>query len=186
MGQVSIRFAEREDYSRILALQDDNYIENLCDAERKDGFLSAKMSETQIDAIAKDLGIAVVYEVEEAETLLGFFCVSRFGHWQAGSIVHRLVHVLQTDFRDTRVSDPQNYCIFGPMCLTAAARGKDVLGRLYEHAIANLPGRFSAAIGFISVDNPRSLNAMAKLGWKPVGRFLWGEWQFHALISDVV
>lgn len=186
MDQINIRSAECEDYSRILALQNDNYIDNLRDTERKDGFLSAKLSGTQIDAIAKDLGIAVAYEVEDTETLLGFFCVSRLGHWQAESIVHRLVHALQTDFRDSRVADSKNYCIFGPMCLSRSARGKNVLRMLYEHAIANLHGRFAAATGFISVDNPRSLSAMAKLDWQPVGRFHWGERQFHALIRDIV
>ena len=182
MNQLNVRMANREDYSHILALENNNYIDNLQDIERKDGFLSAKMSEAQVDAIAKDLGIAVAYEGEE---LVGFFCVSRPEHWPSDSIVHHLVHYLKTDLRDTRMADPQSFCIFGPMCLAPSARGKGVLGMLYEAANANLGGRFAAAAGFICTENPRSLAAMAKLDWEPAGRFQRGTREYYALIRDI-
>jgi hypothetical protein len=180
--QIEIRPARREDYPRILTLENSNYVDNLTDLQRKDGFLSARMSEPQVAMIANDLGITVAYE---GDAFLGFFCVSRREHWPINSIVHRLVSCLKTDFRDSRVDDPRAYCVFGPMCLSTEARGKGVLKKLYEHANANLPGQLTAAAGFISVDNPRSLGAMAKLDWRPVGRFKWGEREYHALIRDI-
>lgn len=186
MIKINVRSANARDYADILALQNDNYIDNVQNAERGNGFLSATMSEAQLDAIANDLGISVAYDAECAETFLGFFCVSRLGHWKTGSIVHRLVNVLQTDFLDRRVNNSDCYCIFGPMCLSASARGKDVLKQLYEHANANLQSCVTTAVGFIAVDNPRSLGAMAKLDWKPIGRFQWGEREYHALIRDIV
>ncbi|HXB22762.1 MAG TPA: hypothetical protein VNV88_15350 [Candidatus Solibacter sp.] len=182
MNKVNVRLAKREDYPHILALESSNYIDNLQDIQRKDGFLSAKMSEEQVDAIAKDLGIAVACAGEE---LIGFFCVSRPEHWPPDSIVHRLVHYLKTDLRDKRMADPQSFCIFGPMCLAPSARGKGLLEKLYEHANANLGGRFAAAAGFICTENPRSLGAMAKLDWQPTGRFQWGTREYHALIRDI-
>ena len=182
MGQLNIRLATCEDYPHILALQDSNYIDNLQDFQRKDGFLSAKMTDEQLAAIAKSLGIAVA---RETEAFLGFFCVSRPEHWQPDSIVHSLLHCLKTDLHDTRVIDPESYCIFGPMCLSASARGKGVLKKLYEYAVANLNGRFAAAVGFISTENPRSLGAMSKLDWQPVGRFKWGGRQYHALVRNI-
>ncbi len=140
------------------------------------------MSEEQVDRIARDLGIAVAYEGNE---LIGFFCVSRPEHWPDDSIVHCLVHYLKTDSRDTRMAVPARFCIYGPMCLSPAARGKGVLGKMYEIVNANLGEHFVAGAGFISVNNPRSLAAVAKLDWQPAGRFFRGNREYYALIRDI-
>jgi hypothetical protein len=179
---LTVRWATREDYANILALQETNYIDNLPDNLRKDGFLSARMWESQMDEIGSDAGIAVAYE---HGVFLGFFCVSQVKHWQPDSIVHTLVHSLKTDFQDTRVDDPEKFCVFGPMCITASARGKDVLKNLYDYATSELEGRFHTGVGFISTKNPRSLNAVAKLGWQPKGVFRWSDRELHALIHDL-
>jgi hypothetical protein len=179
---LEIRRAMRDDYANILQLEHENYVENVPDPLRKDGFLSAKMSEAQLDRIATDLGIAVAYD---DGTFLGFFCVSRMEHWPLESVVHRLVESLRTHHRDERVTDPDKFCIFGPMCLSPFARGKGVLPKLYECAIRNLKGCMTTAAGFISVHNPRSLQAIGKLDWQPVGQFSWGDREYHAMIRDI-
>jgi len=182
MDNLTIRTAMPEDYTRILELENENYVENVPDDLRKHGFLSAKMSEAQLDEIARDLGVVVAYE---GETFHGFFCISRVKHWPPGSIVERLVESLIVNHQEQRVADPQNFCVFGPMCLAPTTRGKGVLQKLYEHAVSVLDRRISTVVGFISVHNPRSLGAMAKLGWQPVGQFTRGDREYHALIRDV-
>jgi hypothetical protein len=128
------------------------------------------------------VGIAVAYEGEE---LVGFFCVSRPEHWPSDSIVHRLVHYLTADLRDARLADPEGFCIFGPMCLSPTARGTGILGKMYEILNANLGEHYSAGAGFISTKNPRSLAAVAKLDWQPVGRFSRGDREYYALVRDI-
>jgi hypothetical protein len=172
-----------KDYTRILQLESENYVENVPDDLRKDGFLSARMSETQLNEIARDLGVVVAYE---GEVFLGFFCVSRLEHWPPGSVVAQLVQSLTTNYQDKRVVDPRSFCVFGPMCLSPAARGKGILPKLYEYAVASLDRRFPTAVGFISVQNPRSLGAMAKLDWQPMGQFTWGSREYHAMIRDIL
>lgn len=182
MEQLTVRLAKREDYLRILDLESRNYIDNVPEAERRDGFLSARMTEEQVDRIAQEVGIAVAYEGEE---LVGFFCVSRPEHWPSDSIVHRLVHYLTADLRDARLADPEGFCIFGPMCLSPTARGTGILGKMYEILNANLGEHYAAGAGFISTKNPRSLAAVAKLDWQPVGRFSRGDREYYALVRDI-
>jgi len=182
MNQLDVRLAKREDYLRILDLESRNYIDNVPETERRDGFLSARMTEEQVDRIAQEVGIAVAYEGEE---LVGFFCVSRPEHWPSDSIVHRLVHYLTADLRDARLADPEGFCIFGPMCLSPTARGTGILGKMYEILNANLGEHYVAGAGFISTKNPRSLAAVAKLDWQPVGRFSRGDREYHALVRDI-
>jgi hypothetical protein len=43
MGDLAYRRARPEDYSSVIRLQTANYIDNLTEAERKEGFLSAKL-----------------------------------------------------------------------------------------------------------------------------------------------
>ncbi|MEA2829565.1 MAG: hypothetical protein QOF22_313 [Bradyrhizobium sp.] len=182
MDNLTIRTATRDDYTRILELESENYVENVPDDLRKHGFLSAKMSEAQLDEIARDLGVVVAYE---GDTFHGFFCISRLEHWPPGSVVERLVEALTVNYQDQRVADPQNFCVFGPMCLAPTTRGKGVLQKLYEYAVAILDRRIPTGVGFISVQNPRSLGAMAKLDWQPMGQFTWGEREYHAMIRDI-
>jgi len=49
MNQLDVRLAKREDYLRILDLESRNYIDNVPETERRDGFLSARMTEDQVD-----------------------------------------------------------------------------------------------------------------------------------------
>jgi hypothetical protein len=182
LTNLIIRLATHEDYKKILQLENENYVDNVPDSLRKDGFLSAKMSEVQLGRIANDLGVTVAYD---GNTFLGFFCVSRIVHWPSESVVHKLVDYLKNIYLDERVTDPNGFCIFGPMCLSPSARGKDVLPRLYEFTIENINGHILTATGFISVKNPRSLRAIAKLGWQPTGRFTWRDGEYHALIRNI-
>ncbi|HET6841031.1 MAG TPA: acetyltransferase [Candidatus Angelobacter sp.] len=182
MNQLDVRLAKREDYLRILDLESKNYIDNVPEAERRDGFLSARMTEEQVDRIAREVGIAVAYEGDE---LVGFFCVSRPEHWPSDSIVHRLVHYLTKDLCDERLADPEGFCIYGPMCCSPTARGTGILGKMYDTVTASLGERYGAGAGFISTKNPRSLAAVAKLDWHPAGRFSRGDREYYALVRDI-
>jgi hypothetical protein len=179
---LTVRWATREDYANILALQEANYVDNLPDNLRKDGFLSARMWESQMDEIVNDAGIAVAYE---DGVFLGFMCASQVKHWQPESIVHRLVHSLKADFQETRVDDPEKFGVFGPMCITAAARGRGLVKTLYDYETSQLKSRFHSGVGFISTKNPRSLKAVTKIDWKPRGIFRWSDREFHAFIQDL-
>ena len=56
---IEFRRARPEDYPAILDLQNANFVANLSDAERKEGFLSAQFSAEQTAQIAEDMGTMV-------------------------------------------------------------------------------------------------------------------------------
>ncbi|KWZ38478.1 MULTISPECIES: acetyltransferase [Burkholderia] len=178
-----VRMARSGDYPNIISLQKANQIANLSEAERKNGFLSAEIPEAKIEALATDAGIVVAYEQAE---FAGFFCISRLDQWRGNAIIDALAASFE-DERDAASSDfSGNACLFGPMCLSQVARGKGILEKMIDLATASAKTRFSAAISFIAVDNERSLNAVAKLGYKPAHRFMSGEREYHALTVDFV
>ena len=57
MGSIEYRRAGPDDYAEIVRLQRVNYIGNLSEEERREGFLSAEFSLEQVAAIATNLGI---------------------------------------------------------------------------------------------------------------------------------
>ncbi|MGH7853871.1 MAG: acetyltransferase, partial [Candidatus Binatia bacterium] len=59
MSSIEYRRAQREDYPEILALQSANFIANLTEEERMQGFLSAQFTPQQTARIAEDLGTTV-------------------------------------------------------------------------------------------------------------------------------
>ncbi|QOZ33299.1 GNAT family N-acetyltransferase [Bradyrhizobium sp. CCBAU 53421] len=59
--------------------------------------------------------------------------------------------------------------VYGPVCVSADARGLGVLEALYARLQATFPGR--EAILFIREDNPRSLKAHLRLGMREVARY---------------
>ena len=75
--------AQDRDFSAIVRLNELNFIKNLSESEREDGFLSAIFSLEQIAAMAGDLGITIA-TVDGA--LAGFLCA--FHHdFDHGNIV---------------------------------------------------------------------------------------------------
>lgn len=178
---IVVRMAHSDDYPNILALQKANQIGNLTEAERKNGFLSAEIPEERIGALASDTGIVVAYDQAE---FAGFFCISRLASWRGNAIIDALVASFEQseEYASHRISETM--CLFGPMCLNQVARGKGILEKMIGLAIESAKTQFENVISFIAVDNARSVNAVAKLGYRPVRRFTSGEREYHALIAE--
>jgi hypothetical protein len=177
-----VRLAHEDDYPEIAALQVRHLVDNLSESEKKDGFLSALMSREQMDAIAKDPGIAVAYRGAE---LAGFFCASHLQQWDGNPIIEALISSLSSPSLLSHRLHPDSTCLFGPMCVQPRERGTKVLLQLYQLISASVRDRFANAIGFIAVKNPRSLAAVSKFGWTPAARFLCNGREYHALFHDL-
>jgi hypothetical protein len=177
-----VRLAQEDDYPKIAALQVRHLVDNLSESEKKDGFLSALMSGEQMDAIAKDPGIAVAYRVSE---LAGFFCASHLQQWDGNPIIEALISSLRVPSLLGDRLDPDTTCLFGPMCVQPRERGTGVLLQLYQLISDSVRNRFTTAIAFIAVENPRSLSAVSKFGWSSAARFSCNGREYHALFHDL-
>lgn len=168
-SQCHFRRARAEDYPAILRLQSDNFIANLSEDERKEGFLSAQFTPAQTAAIAEDLGTMVAVVDDRVE---GFVCAFR-REFETGSPV--IAKMLDSYDRVTLEGKPLgsfNSYIYGPVCVAREQRGRGLLRGLYEAQKNDLAGRFEAGVAFVSRDNPHSLQAhVAGLGMTEVGDF---------------
>ena len=167
------RRATAAEYGQILQLQSANYIANLSEAERKQGFLSAQFTAEQTARIAEDLG-TVVALVDGR--VAGFLCAFR-NEFETGSPV--IAKMLQSydrlRFEGRPLSAFQSY-IYGPVCIGREHRGRGLLRGLYEAQKRDLAGQFEIGVAFVSRSNPHSLSAhVAGLGMTEAGDFVVNE-----------
>ena len=153
------RRAVAGDYAQILELQSANYVANLTEAERGQGFLSAQFTAEQTARIAEDLGITVALVDGR---IAGFLCAFR-KEFSTGSpvIAGMLSSYDSLRFEGRRLRSFNSY-IYGPVCIGREYRGRGLLRGLYEAQGSDLAGKFDIGVAFVSRSNPHSLSAHIK------------------------
>jgi predicted GNAT superfamily acetyltransferase len=166
---IEFRRAIAADYDQILRLQGANFIANLTEEERKQGFLSALFTPEQTAQIAEDLGtmVAVV-----DNRVAGFLCAFR-NEFQTGSpVIAKMLESYGRLIFDGRPLSSFDSYIYGPVCIGREFRGRGLLRGLYDAQKKDLAGRFEIGVAFVSRDNPHSLSAhVAGLGMTEAGDF---------------
>ncbi len=169
LANASCRRAAAADYAQILELQAANYIANLSDAERAQGFLSAQFTAEQTARIAEDLGTTVALV---GDCVAGFLCAFRKEFPTGSPVIAQMLSSYDTlRFEDRPLSSFASY-IYGPVCIAREYRGRGLLRGLYEAQRSDLAGKFEIGVAFVSRSNPHSLSAHAiGLGMSEAGDF---------------
>ncbi len=166
---IEYRRALPNDYPHILRLQSANFIANLSQIEREEGFLSAQFTAQQTAQIADDLGTMVA--VADGE-VAGFLCAFR-NEFETGSpvIAKMLESYARMQFENRPLNSFRSY-IYGPVCISRPYRRRGLLRGLYDAQKHDLAGRFEIGVAFVARTNPHSLQAhIHGLGMCEVGDF---------------
>src|SRR4026208_816472 len=166
---VEYRRALPQDYPAIVQINSANFVANLSENERTDGFLSAVSTLDQTAAMAEDLGttVAIVDGV-----LAGFLCAFRNDFEHGSSVVAKMIESYHRIRFEGRLLSQYNTYAYGPVCIDRAYRRKGLLRGLYEAQKNELAGRFEVGVALIARSNPHSLVAhVAGLGMTEVGEF---------------
>jgi len=166
---AEFRRAIPQDYSAILRLQRANYIANLSDEERKEGFLSAEFTPEQVAAMAEDLGtmIAVV-----GSDVAGFVCAFRREFNTGSPVIAKMLKTYEFVQFDGKPLSRCNSYIYGPVCIGRDYRRRGLLRGLYQAQLTDLGGQFEVGVAFVARNNPHSLQAhIGGLGMTEVGDF---------------
>jgi hypothetical protein len=155
---IAYRRAQPSDYPAILDLQSANFIANLSEEDRREGFLSAQFSAEQTAQIAQDLGTMLA--VTDGR-VAGFLCAFR-NEFETGSpvIAAMIDSYDRLSFEGRPLSSFRSY-IYGPVCIGKEYRKRGLLRGLYEAQKHDLAGRFDIGVAFVARNNPHSLSAHA-------------------------
>lgn len=171
------------DYPGLLALQEANLRDNLPQADRTQGFLSARFSREQF-AEMNDTVAIVVADIDAS--VAGYLCGSTIAFNRSFALLAAMIQ--QYPFVEFRGRTLDRYASFvdGPVCIDRRFRGKGLLRGLYRALMARVAGRFEIGVGFIAQDNSHSLAAHVQgLGMTDAGRFDFNERAYRILAFAV-
>ena len=169
MGSKQFRRARQPDYPAIVRLNAANFIANLSEDERRDGFLSAVFSLEQTAAMAEDLGTTVAIVDGQVN---GFLCAFRNDFDHGSPVVAKMIEsYARLSFEGKLLSTYKSYA-YGPVCIDRACRRQGLLRGLYQEQKRELAGRFEVGVALIARTNQHSLDAhILGLGMTDVGSF---------------
>jgi predicted GNAT superfamily acetyltransferase len=163
------RRAKPADYADILRLQSANFIANLSEEERREGFLSAEFTPEQTAQIAEDLGTMVAIVDSR---VAAFLCAFR-NEFETGSpVIAKMLESYDRMIFEGRALSSYGSYIYGPVCIDRNYRGRGLLRGLFDAQKKELAGQFEIGVAFVSRSNPHSLTAHVHgLGMPEVGDF---------------
>jgi hypothetical protein len=169
MSSVEFRRAVARDYPAILRIQSANFVGNMSEEERREGFLSAEFSREQIAAMAEDLGIIVAVDLE---SVAGYLCGFRREFDHGSPVLAKMLESYdRVQFRG-KALDSYNSYIYGPVCIERNHLRRGLLRGLYEAQKKDLAGRSEVGVAFVARSNTHSLQAhVAGLGMTDAGDF---------------
>ena len=166
---IEYRRAQPNDYPAILNLQNANFVTNLSDEERKEGFLSAQFSAAQTAQIAEDLGTMVAVIDHRVG---GFLCAFRNEFDTGSPVIAKMLDSYDRLTLDGKPLSAFHSYIYGPVCIAREYRRRGLLRGLYEAQKKDLAGKFEIGVAFVARNNPHSLGAhVAGLGMIEAGDF---------------
>ena len=169
VGAAQFRRATLADYPEIVHLNEVNFIANLSDEERKQGFLSALFSLEQTARVAEELGTMVAV----VDGRVGGFLCAFSKEFDSGTpVIGRMLESYDSLFFESQPLSAFKSYIYGPVCIGREHRGRGLLRGLYEAQKKDLAGQFEVGVAFVSRENPHSLGAhVAGLGMVEAGDF---------------
>lgn len=180
---MEFRRATREDIPAILDVQDANFIGNLEDAERREGFLSVKFTREQFEEMAGQVGIIVAVV---GGRLAGYLCASSCEFNRPFPLLAAMMQQFDViDYRGRSLAASRVF-IYGPVCIDRPYRGQGLLRGLYDMLQREAAGRYDIGVAFVAGDNPHSLRVhLDGLGMAHVGEFAFSEKRYHILAFAV-
>ena len=165
---MNYRRARDSDWDAVVALQDANLAWNLGEDEKESGYLSARFTPKQFGEMNADCAVVVA---EDNGQLTGYACCASQS-FSAGTPI--LQAMMQEFSKLSYLGTPlgAGCCIYGPVCVARAYRGKGVFRGLLARLKEEIRGRHDVAVCFIGKTNVRSLAAHVDgLGMSVLGDF---------------
>ena len=158
-----------KDLEGILQLQHANHKDNLPDTQaREDGFVTLKHD---LDLLKKMQAITPQIIAKEEDQVVGYALTLPPILEKRIPILAPLFQVFDNiDYQGKPIS-AHNYYIMGQICIDRNYRGQGIFQALYAAHKSFLKDQFDLCVTEISVNNPRSMRAHAKVGFQEVCRF---------------
>lgn len=179
---MQFSIASEKDYQGILDLQSRNYIGNLSDDEKANGYLSFEFTQKQFETMNNEYGIIVC---KEQDKVLGYLCTSSVDFNREYALPAAMIRLYPQIYYHNRTLEQYNSIVAGPWCIEQYSRGKGVFPGLWNALTEILPKEINLVTTFIATNNPNSLYAAKKIGMEVVSQFKYNNNEFSILARGV-
>jgi hypothetical protein len=174
-----IRIANESDIEGILALQSQNLLANLSDAELANGFVTTPFTPDLLRHLLDRSGIFVL----ENEGKIGGYLLASdwefFSQWEIFRVMVARLPELRFQGREITVDKSFQY---GPICIDRSLRGSDIFPQLFDLMRSSFAPRFPIGVTFINKLNQRSFAAHTrKLDLEIIDEFEFNGNSFYTL-----
>lgn len=169
-SQYIIRGAQGDrELGAILALQAENLGRNLTQTQRdQHGFVTL---EHHLDLL-RSMNIPWHHSIAmQGEDVVGYALVMAPELSRTLPELVTLVERLQDLTHEGVQLANSRFYIMGQVCVAAGHRGQGLIAQLYQHQREQMAPDFEYAVTDVNANNPRSLRAHERTGWKVIDRY---------------
>lgn len=178
---MEFKKATDADIPGILKLQHENFVGNLTDQERQDGFLSVEFNQAQFKQMNDESGVIVC---KDDSQIHGYLCTSSLAFNLPFALPAAMIALFPKCFYHGKSLDQYNVIMAGPWCIGREYRGKNVFIDMWNALGGILPKEIELITTFISANNPRSLHAARKIQMNEITTFQHDGKEFILLAAD--
>lgn len=164
------------DFEQILALQRQNHLHAVAPEDRsREGFVFAQHTLETLEAFAAQLPQVVARSGGE---VVGYTLAMPVSMRDAlPELVAMFAQLERMQYRGRPIAD-HRYVVGGQVCVAREARGRGLIGRLYDECRRRLPPGHELLVTEINARNEVSLRAHRRAGFEPIGSYQDGaeEW----------
>lgn len=166
----------------IKLLQEQNLKSGLTREEAAmEGFVTAEYS---LDFLQVMNNIAPAIIATDGERLAGYAIAAVKSVGVHHDLLVDLFNVIDGTTYNSRVLKDANYIVVGQICVAKGYRGMGLPKKLYEEFRKTYSQSFDYCITDIAEDNPRSLAAHLKAGFKVIDSLKYGGTSWHVVLWD--
>jgi hypothetical protein len=176
------RRAQSEDYVNIVALQNQNLITVINDAEKSNGFLATAFSVAHFEKMNRDLCVVVCYDNDYLCGYLGSSTLEFNAFFPIPAAMINRFAISQ--YKGKFITEYLIY-LATPVCIDHKYRSQGVYLGLCKELEKYIPKQYELAVTFIADENKRSLKATQQLGFQIVDQFTENHRIFHTLVCPM-
>lgn len=175
--------ASDADLQGILDLQRKNFVHNLTDNEKKQGFLSIEFTKDQFKTMNDETGIIVC---KNSGTIYGYLCTSSLKFNRSFELPCTMMNLYPQLHYKGKALDKYCSVVAGPWCIEKNLRGKNIFINMWAALGLVLGKNIDLITTFVSIHNLRSYYAAQKVGMEEIATFKVNSNEFFLLAKTHV
>lgn len=180
---MKVKLVETEEELKgIILLQQQNLKNNISGTEaEKEGFLTAEYTLEYLKYLHKSHPSVIA---TENNAVVGYaLAAEKTSGLKHDLLADLILTVNNLEYKGQNL-EKEDYIVVGQLCVGKAHRGKGLVSLMYNKFRASLQQQYRYCITDIAENNPRSLNAHLKTGFKVLDRLIYGGIVWNIVIWD--